>query len=216
MKHRDTNKPRSGFKYFITAALGGLAIMFGIYQVGERTNRPPGVSTGGENEPTVSQLPDEKMAPGEQGDSGSDLAAGMERWVPEAQQGLETSQAQVQLEVSVDQDFPSFNQRSLNVKPGQIVSLTFRNNATIDQQHSWVLVQPGKEDEVALAATQAGPNKGYMPVLPDAIIAKTRMLAPGDSETILFRAPDKEGSYPFICVFPGHARGMRGELQVRR
>jgi len=50
----------------------------------------------------------------------------------------------------------------------------------------------------------------------DVIIAHTKLLGPGESDTITFKAPTKKGRYVFLCSFPGHYQiGMKGYMVVR-
>jgi azurin len=109
----------------------------------------------------------------------------------------------------------AFDPPKLHAKAGQAVQLTFTNRA--DKQsgmkHTWVLTKPGKQDDVVAKAAQAGEAKGYLADSPD-IIAHTRLLAPGESQTIHFKAPTAPGDYPFFCTFPGHASQLKGTLEV--
>jgi azurin len=96
------------------------------------------------------------------------------------------------------------------------VRLTFKNNASqgSKMQHSWVLSRPNTETQVAAAAASAGSEKQYIPKTPD-ILANTRLLNPGESQTINFQSPSSPGKYPFICTFPGHSISMKGTLEVK-
>jgi azurin len=113
-------------------------------------------------------------------------------------------------------DTMTFDKDKLSVKAGQPVKLTFTNNAkpTAGLQHNWVLTQPGKADGVATAGISAGADKGWIPTSED-IIAHTKLLNSGESETIEFTAPAKAGAYPFLCTFPGHSSMMKGTLTVK-
>ena len=46
------------------------------------------------------------------------------------------------------------------------------------------------------------------------VIAATKLLGPGESETISFTAPEP-GDYQFVCSFPGHFAMMRGIMVVK-
>jgi azurin len=54
--------------------------------------------------------------------------------------------------------------------------------------------------------------------LPDAskgdVLAATKLLGPGESETITFTV-DEPGDYQFVCTFPGHFAMMRGIMVVK-
>jgi hypothetical protein len=48
------------------------------------------------------------------------------------------------------------------------------------------------------------------------IIAATRMLETGQSETLRLRPIREEGVYEYVCTFPGHWTVMFGQLVVTR
>ncbi len=128
----------------------------------------------------------------------------------------ETQPQSVSLEIGTSGDSLTFDKTTLAAKPGQAVKLTFHNNAskTSALQHNWVLVKTGTENDVAQAAMQAGAEKGWLPDSPN-ILAHTKMINPGESDEISFRAPSTSGSYPYLCSFPGHATTMKGTLEVK-
>ena len=47
------------------------------------------------------------------------------------------------------------------------------------------------------------------------IIAATKLLETGQSETLRIRPIREEGVYEYVCTFPGHWRIMNGILNVR-
>ena len=122
---------------------------------------------------------------------------------------------EVALNIATVDNELSFDKKTLQVKPGQAVSLTFHNSADVGSgmQHVWVLVKPGTQDQVATEAVEAGAAKNYVPNDPN-VLASTKLLAAGKSDTIHFKAPTEPGSYPYMCTFPGHARILKGILQV--
>ena len=112
-------------------------------------------------------------------------------------------------------DTMSYDKTILEVKAESKIKLTLKNNATSPaMQHDFVLVNPGTENEVGLAGLGAGPSKDYIPDSPH-VLAHTRLLKPGESDTITFTAPAKAGDYPYLCTFPGHFAVMKGTLKVK-
>ena len=47
------------------------------------------------------------------------------------------------------------------------------------------------------------------------IVAHTKILGGGESQTITFTAPAEAGDYPYVCTFPGHFALMQGVLKVK-
>lgn len=135
---------------------------------------------------------------------------------PRAQHDTELEQITVILEVTTHSAYPRFEPNELTVKPGEIVSLTFRNRNVESDDHGLIITQPGKADEVGRAATRSGPSRDWTPSREVAplIIARTRLLSPGESDTITFRAPQEPGDFPFICPTTRHWSVMRGVLHV--
>src|SRR3989344_7550247 len=87
-----------------------------------------------------------------------------------------------------------FDKESLSAKPNQTIKLTFKNteSKTSGLQHNWVLVKPGTAEEVSSASISAGPAKGWLAESP-AILAHTKLLNAGESETLTFRASSTPG-----------------------
>ena len=108
----------------------------------------------------------------------------------------------------------AYDQTSLTVKAGQKVHLVLTNHATSQaMKHNWVLVQPGKEDDVATAGMTAGEAKNYVAPGDGNVIAHTPISQPGGQTEVTFTAP-AAGSYPYICTYPGHYKTMHGTLTV--
>jgi azurin/sugar lactone lactonase YvrE/lysophospholipase L1-like esterase len=109
-----------------------------------------------------------------------------------------------------------FAPTQLRVTPGSKVRLVFDNPDIM--MHNWVLLKPGSVDEIGALADQLasqadGIEEGYLPTS-DKILLASRLLAPKDTQELVFDAPSEAGEYPYICTFPGHWRIMRGVLVV--
>ncbi|MCY4674072.1 MAG: plastocyanin/azurin family copper-binding protein [Bacteroidetes bacterium] len=107
-----------------------------------------------------------------------------------------------------------FSTTEFTVPAGSNVTFTFNNDD--DMLHNLVVVESDAADEVALAAMQLGLKGHEMQYVPvsDAVVAHTKLLEPGVSDTIVFSVPDTPGEYVFVCTFPGHANTMRGIIRV--
>jgi azurin len=123
----------------------------------------------------------------------------------------------VELKISSKGSESVYDKKVLNAKPGQTVKLTFSNQAPKDAglDHNWVLVQIGAAEEIKDAGIAAGADKGWLPEKHPKVIANTKLLKGGETQTITFTAPDKAGDYPFLCTFPGHFPMMTGTLKVK-
>ena len=108
----------------------------------------------------------------------------------------------------------AYDQTSLTVKAGQKVHLVLTNHATSQaMKHNWVLVNPGKEADVATAGMTAGEGKAYVAPGDGNVIAHTPLSQPGGQTEVTFTAP-AAGTYPYICTYPGHYQTMHGTLTV--
>jgi azurin len=117
-------------------------------------------------------------------------------------------------------DAMKFNVTVFEVKAGEPVRVTLTNIGKMPKQamaHNWVLLQPCSEADFnafGMAATMAAPT--HIPTGTAAkIIAQTKLLGPGETDTIDFTAPAQPGEYPFLCTFPGHFALMKGKLVVK-
>ncbi len=88
--------------------------------------------------------------------------------------------------------------------------------------HNLVIVEPGKHMEIGMAAATMGPNdnkdkqgRTYLPK-GHSFLDATRLLEPGQKETIKVKPINKEGEYEYVCTFPGHAAIMWGKLIVTK
>ncbi|ERJ58951.1 plastocyanin/azurin family copper-binding protein [Sphingobacterium paucimobilis] len=109
-----------------------------------------------------------------------------------------------------------FNLPRFHVKPGAPVELVFTN--TDDMDHNLLILNPGQREKVVQKAMDLGVDalrKNYVPNDPD-ILWHTPILHDGQSKTLHFKAPDKEGVYPYVCTLPGHGFVMYGAMYVSK
>lgn len=116
-------------------------------------------------------------------------------------------------------DKMKFDINELEAKPLQRIELTFKNIGSMPKQsmgHNWVLVEPGTDIKAFVEAGLTAASTNYIAASQKRyVIASTETLGPGESETISFTAPQKPGSYQYLCTFPGHlAAGMVGVLKI--
>ena len=82
--------------------------------------------------------------------------------------------------------------------------------------HNWVLTKTADYQGVANDGLKAGAAADYLPADDARIIAHTKLIGGGESDSITFAtsALEKGGDYTFFCSFPGHAALMKGKLVV--
>ncbi len=117
-------------------------------------------------------------------------------------------------------DQMKFDLTTIEAKAGQEVKLTFKNVGTMPKEsmgHDWVLLEKNTDPLKFLEPGFAYASNDYIaPEMEKKVIAKTRILGPGEEETITFTAPSIASPYDYICTFPGHfAGGMKGVLVVQ-
>ena len=88
--------------------------------------------------------------------------------------------------------------------------------AKTQMAHNWVLLKQGTDAVDFATKGMAHPNTEYIDPAQNAkVIAKTKMLGGGESDSVTFTVPDKKGVYEYICTFPAHyLAGMKGKLIV--
>ena len=123
----------------------------------------------------------------------------------------------VVIRLSVTPGEMKFDKTELNVAPGQLVEIVFTNPDTM--QHNFVLGQQNSLNAIGTAAdelarTPNGPAQQYVPQIPQ-VLFFTKLVEPGETVTVQFKAPAEAGQYPYVCTFPGHWRIMNGILNVR-
>ncbi|MEQ9262246.1 MAG: plastocyanin/azurin family copper-binding protein [Owenweeksia sp.] len=102
----------------------------------------------------------------------------------------------------------------LEVPAGARVTIKLDNKASSEAMiHNWVLIEAGSQSEVSNLALSAGADKDFIPDTPK-IIAATGLAKPGEMQEMEFVAPDRKGTYQFICTYPGHT-SMKGIFLVK-
>jgi azurin len=87
--------------------------------------------------------------------------------------------------------------------------------------HNLVVVTPGSRQRVGEASLKMRPDqldrdgRAFVPRGRE-ILGATKLLEPGQRETLKMTAPSREGSYEYLCSYPGHWEMMWGTLVVTR
>jgi plastocyanin len=104
------------------------------------------------------------------------------------------------------------------VEAGEPFEIHFEN---IDMMpHNLVIVEPGAREEIGRLADAMSPRpdrqgRAYVPGSSQ-VLAATRMLESGESETLRMTAPSEPGEYEYVCTYPEHWMAMFGRLVVVR
>jgi azurin len=87
--------------------------------------------------------------------------------------------------------------------------------------HNLAVVKPGTRASLAAIAATMKPDeldsqgRAFMPKSPD-ILAATKLVDPGQQQTLKLTAPSTEGEYEYFCTYPGHWEIMWGKLIVTK
>ena len=113
-------------------------------------------------------------------------------------------------------DQMTFNLKEIKAKAGQTINLTLKHVGQMDKKvmgHNFVLLKKGTDVAAFAEAAMGAASTDYIPNNGADVIAHTKLLGGGESDSISFKAPEP-GTYDFICSFPGHYAMMKGVLIV--
>ena len=110
----------------------------------------------------------------------------------------------------------AFDKTVLRATAGQTAEIVLEN--TDQMPHNLVVINEGSLEAFGemVDVFLKNPDADKMNYVPNSryVLAATKMLEPGNKESILFQLPEKPGRYPFVCTFPGHWRIMQGVIIV--
>ena len=118
-------------------------------------------------------------------------------------------------------DLMQFSVKEFEVQAGEEVEIDFKNIGKLPKiamGHNLVILKNGIS-AIAFGgkAAKAGANANN--ALPDSVLSdvliSSKLLGPGESEVIKFKAPSEPGVHQFLCSFPGHYAIMRGIMIVK-
>jgi len=135
---------------------------------------------------------------------------------PNASASVPAGTVLLQVGTGTRPDDYGFDPPTLTAAADSRIKLKFSNNTDRKDEvgHNWVLVQPGTEAEVVAAGKAAGDTVDWIKTDDPAIIAHTRLIEGGQSNTVQFKAPPA-GTYTYLCTFPDHfTHGQKGTLTI--
>jgi azurin len=122
------------------------------------------------------------------------------------------------VEITVNDEM-KYNVTAFQVKPAQKVQLTVKNIGKLPKEtmgHEVAVLAWNTDAAKFVEDGLAHPETDFIaPDQQSKVLAHTKLLGPGESETITFTAPRIPASYDYVCTFPGHfASGMKGRMTV--
>lgn len=109
-----------------------------------------------------------------------------------------------------------YDKEQIVVQAGKPVEFRFSN--TDNMPHNFVIALPGALEEVGLKAEASAQDadaraRNFVPAS-EKILLASKLLSPGESQSLAFDVPKEPGMYPYVCTYPGHWRRMFGVLIV--
>ncbi|PZR72519.1 MAG: azurin [Chthoniobacterales bacterium] len=115
-----------------------------------------------------------------------------------------------------------FDVTAFEVKPGQKVSVTLKNIGTtpkFSMGHNFVMLDKAVNTgnvQTWLDKASSEAAHDYVPPDDKQVLAHTKLLGPGETDTVTFTAPFVPGDYLYLCSFPGHySQGTKGIMTVK-
>ena len=109
----------------------------------------------------------------------------------------------------------------LVVVAGQPFEIIFENDDMMP--HNLVVMQPGVRDAIGAITDKMQPTtldrqgRPFIPAdraLAAKILGATKLIEPGQKETLKLTAPTRTGTNEYVCTFPEHWKNMFGQLVV--
>ncbi len=115
-------------------------------------------------------------------------------------------------------DRMQFSLTEFSVKTGDRVKIIFENTGRMPKTamgHNVVVLEKGVDANAYAGKAALARDNDFIPESEaSSVIAYTKLLGPGESNTIEFVAPEA-GEYVYLCSFPAHCfAGMRGVMTV--
>lgn len=125
------------------------------------------------------------------------------------------------VEIQAD-DKMRFDVTAFDAKPGQKIAVTIKNVGTtpkFSMGHNFVMLDKAiNTGNVTTFLDKASMEAAHDYVPPGAkdVLAHSKLLGPGESDTVTFNAPFVPGEYLYLCSFPGHySQGTKGIMTVK-
>jgi azurin len=108
----------------------------------------------------------------------------------------------------------------ITAAPGESITIVLKHGGRMPKMamgHNFVLLKKASEAKsIADRCASARDTEFIAPAVRPQLLAYTRLVGPGETAEVTFKAPAERGDYLFICTFTGHfALGMKGTLTVK-
>ena len=139
--------------------------------------------------------------------------------IPESHWKEEDRRWRIQdVEIATIADRMIYDVKRFDVPAGGPVRIRLTNHDSMP--HNLLVCKPGSMRKVGTTADNMGTGPdavalNYVPDMPE-IMHVLALVEPGETDEILFVAPDRPGRYPYVCTFPGHWPMMNGVMTVKR
>jgi glucose/arabinose dehydrogenase len=110
-----------------------------------------------------------------------------------------------------------FSPPRFEAKPGELLAIELENADPSHQPHNFLLVQPGRVQEIVKLAMEMGadgPNTGFVPQHPAILLSSGKTVDPEGKLKLAFTVPTEPGVYGYVCTVPGHGMLMYGAMYV--
>lgn len=114
-------------------------------------------------------------------------------------------------------DQMQFSTKAIEVKAGTEAVIILKNIGTMSKEvmgHNLTILKTGTDLPAFATKAMTAKDTEFQPASESAsIIAHTRLLGPGESDTL--KVTLAAGEYPYLCTFPGHFAVMQGVITAK-
>jgi azurin len=118
-------------------------------------------------------------------------------------------------------DQMSFNSKAIEIdKSCKTFTVELTHSGSLPKNvmgHNWVLSKTDDMQPIATAGMAAGIDKNYLPEGDARIIAHTKVIGAGETDSVTFDVSKLAAgeNYGFFCSFPGHISMMKGTVTLK-